>query len=263
MRFAIQLSKYLARTFPDSRVKSSLRNLFFRYIAPRILVRHPNLELAPGITASVTAPRFAAGSTSTIELEGYLKHHPLQRGEVILDIGAYIGLFTILASRQVGDEGLVIAIEADPANFDLLQKNIRENGLTNVRALCVGVGETPGTLYLHSRGNCSELSTEREMRRGNSTMVGTPIPVTTIDTICHQHDLRRVSFIKMDIEGAELTVLNGARKLIERDRPSFAVASYHVIDGQQTCVSMEQQFREFGYETSTGFRQHLTTWANA
>ena len=55
--------------------------------------------------------------------------------DIVVDVGAHIGLYTIIASKRVGPNGKVIAIEADPSNFEMLNRNIQLNNLTNVLAL--------------------------------------------------------------------------------------------------------------------------------
>jgi arsenate reductase-like glutaredoxin family protein len=65
----------------------------------------------------------------------------------------------------------------------------------------------------------------------------------------------------MDIEGAEIEVLEGAKDFLRNKNIHFAIASYHHRNGEQTYKTLEKIFAEIGYQAETGFHRHLTTWA--
>ena len=69
-----------------------------------------------------------------------------------------------------------------------------------------------------------------------------------------------VSFIKSDIEGAEIEALKGMKSVLKNGSPQLAIASYHLRDGKKTCFFVEEFLKEFGYETKTGHPIHLTTY---
>jgi FkbM family methyltransferase len=129
----------------------------------------------------------------------------LRRGDVFVDIGANIGYHTILASKLIGGEGTVIAIEASPSAFDVLSFHIHENNARNVRLINKAASDTPGSLILYraSPGNIGTATTIKS--RGNDEEgVVESIPIDHILT-CQERS--RLRLIKMDIEGGELPVL--------------------------------------------------------
>jgi FkbM family methyltransferase len=88
----------------------------------------------------------------TIHEDDIIKRFTPKEGDIVIDIGAHIGLYTIISSKRVGANGKVVAIEADPSNFEMLNSNIKLNQLTNVIPLNYAVHskETKVKLYLPS-----------------------------------------------------------------------------------------------------------------
>jgi FkbM family methyltransferase len=82
--------------------------------------------------------------------EDIIEHFTPKEGDIVVDIGAHIGLYTIISSKRVGANGKVVAIEAHPSNFEMLKSNIKLNQLTNVTPLNYAVysKETKIKLYL-------------------------------------------------------------------------------------------------------------------
>jgi FkbM family methyltransferase len=128
----------------------------------------------------------------------------LTEGCCFVDVGANIGFFSLLASRLVGDEGRVIAIEADPYSHSRLRSNLELNAATNVRALNVGVSDRRGTerLGINVTGN-----------RGNSGFYsdsahGADVPCLPLQEVLTRQGVNRVDGAKFDIEGHEFRVLS-------------------------------------------------------
>jgi len=66
----------------------------------------------------------------------------------------------------------------------------------------------------------------------------------------------------MDIEGAEIEAIKGAKKTLKNNTANLAIASYHILDGEKTHFKLEKMLQKLGYKTETSFLQHLTTYAN-
>ena len=131
-----------------------------------------------------------------------------------LDIGAHVGAVALYLARKFNH---VIAFEAVPATFDFLRRNTAE--VANIEALNMAVGPEVGETYLThypKHGQLSHVAPATDVPK--TERVG-PIPVVTIDSM----DLPDVSFIKVDVEGFELPVLEGARRTIEQWRPMILV----------------------------------------
>jgi len=136
----------------------------------------------------------------------------LAPGDVFVDIGANIGYDTLLASSRVGATGRVVAIEASPRTFALLQRNLAVNASSsNVRPVHAAVSDRTGTLDLYevNPGNIGAATTLAS--RGGTLMAS--VEALPLEHILTPDELLRLRLIKMDVEGAEPTIL---RHLLER-----------------------------------------------
>lgn len=142
----------------------------------------------------------------------------LQGGDWVIDVGANFGLYTVLAGRKVEPEGRVLAFEPFPDSFQMLRRNSEGNALQDVAQLWpCALGERTGTatLSVHAdpgRNTLGSLGSE-----GGSEI---QISVRPFDEIAEELAMSRIDFIKMDVEGFELQVLRGARRSIEKFKPS-------------------------------------------
>jgi len=156
-------------------------------------------------------------------------------GDTVVDLGANIGYFTLLMSKLVGPSGRVISIEAAPKAAGILRGNIAANGCRNVDVREVAVAEKPGEIKLfHSRwGDTNTGAATLVEGRGSARF-----DVVKTDTLLNilADDAPRVSFIKIDIEGAELSVLEEILTQRDRFQRSLTIvseledANMHVVD---------------------------------
>ena len=129
-----------------------------------------------------------------------------------LDIGANIGLSTLLLSRRAKH---LVSFEPSPRNADFLQENIRRNHIANTEVHRAAVSDKPGTLRFHvaQLGAWSHVVAPGHLSVGSISAI--EVPSLTLDSL----DLPPIAFIKIDAEGHEPNVLAGACKLLARDRP--------------------------------------------
>jgi len=123
-----------------------------------------------------------------------------------IDVGANIGFYSLIASTVVGGEGRVIAIEADPYNYNKLLINIELSGATNVLALNIGVSDKRETLRLGL--NVSGNRGGNSFYRQGEGVVGVDVPCVPLHEILMQQGVQRVGGAKLDIEGFEFRVLS-------------------------------------------------------
>lgn len=144
-----------------------------------------------------------------------------ERGDVILDIGAYKGETALWFADQVGPEGLVLAMEPSVQTGAVLRQNVarnRSDSMAPIRILPNAAGADEGVAqFIATADSASTLGVEGE----------TTVAMTTIDAVVVEQHLSRVDFIKMDIEGGEVDALKGAEQTLKRFTPRLAISVYH------------------------------------
>ena len=138
----------------------------------------------------------------------------LRPGDTVLDIGANFGLYAILAARLVGREGRVLAFEPDPANLRYLRLNMLLNRQPRIEVLPVALGDEEGEteFICVSQGAYSALKVAEVP--GDTSAIR--VRQATLDAIAASEQLNSVDFIKMDVEGAELLVLQGGEDFFRK-----------------------------------------------
>lgn len=139
-------------------------------------------------------------------------------GQTVLDIGAHIGLFTVLMARRVGPTGSVYSFEPTALTRQLLQRVVNLNGCsTTVMVRPEAVGSITGTADFHETADTvSNANSLVQTQRSHHT---TTVPTTTLDDFTKMRGLT-VSCLKIDVEGAELDLLRGAGEFFARYRPA-------------------------------------------
>jgi FkbM family methyltransferase len=148
------------------------------------------------------------------------KHDRLLLGELIepgmhvVDVGANLGLYALLLARLVGPRGRVHAFEPEPTLFQALQSNCRRNGADNVSPVNCALGATAGSVAFYR-----SLFNSGDNRLGDLSWKGERLEVR----LCRLDDVlpdRPIDFVKMDVQGYEFQVLQGATRLLAQGRPS-------------------------------------------
>ncbi len=151
----------------------------------------------------------------------------IRPGDVVLDCGANVGAFTREALKRGARQ--VIAIEPAPENLECLRRNLAaEIDQGRVVVYAKGVWDKEDTLTLYV--NPANPGADSFVWQAKGSQAVVDVPLTTIDRLVAELNLERVDFIKMDIEGAELKALEGARATLARFRPRLALSSYHEAD---------------------------------
>jgi len=152
----------------------------------------------------------------------YTKHHEIHAFEVVLDIGAHVGIFSILAASKLA---FVIAVEPHPENYKWLCDNKRDKFLGNIHAFQCAASDNCYQETLSIGHNTVSHSTVAENKHESIV-----VDAMTIDEIVYQSYVSRVDFIKMNCEGAELKALHGAIGTMERFSPDIVISTGHYAD---------------------------------
>lgn len=148
-------------------------------------------------------------------------------GQTVYDVGANIGFFTMLCSRLVGPEGAVYAFEPIPQNVATLRHNVALNGLTNVVIIEKALSSSTGAAEMfvspwsafHSLNVAGASKQENHGPQSGEIVVQT----VTLDEFVRGEDVRAPDLVKIDVEGAELVVLDGMRETLRSRQPLLLV----------------------------------------
>jgi len=153
-----------------------------------------------------------------------LQQH-IRPGSVVLDIGAHIGLFSVIAAKWSGGDGRVYAFEPAPTTYRVLERTIRMNHLNEqVVAVSSAMGLTTGTIDFFVSDNEADNSNSLVPYKSDRSLRAIPVELDSIDHFVLRQDIEKVDFIKIDVEGAEYDTLRGGLEVIARDRPVVILA---------------------------------------
>jgi FkbM family methyltransferase len=147
----------------------------------------------------------------------------LSQGMTVIDVGAHQGRYAIEFSRHVGKTGLVVAVEPEPRNLELLTRNLKLNGINDVRVIRAACWSCRESLQF-LRSSTLDLSRVSKSPERNGDLIGLPL-----DDLVEGLALRRVDQVKIDVEGAELEVLDGGRNMLREFRPRLFVECHGTL----------------------------------
>ena len=143
-----------------------------------------------------------------------------QPGSTTIDVGANVGMYTVALATRIGSTGKVLAFEPVPRTSRRLRANIELNGLENVEVFEAAAGECPGVADLQL-ANDSAYASMAGVKQGRAIGQHLSVRVTSLDEVWNGRQRPGVSFCKIDVEGAELSVLAGAEEMLATCRPAL------------------------------------------
>ncbi|WP_316506234.1 FkbM family methyltransferase [Nitrosopumilus sp.] len=186
------------------------------------------------------------GEYSTESFEAKVCKEYLKPGQTVLDIGANIGFYTLIAASNVGPNGKVFAFEPSVQNVEMIGKSVAENSMTNVHVSNVAVSDKSGLgeLYLSPYYQSEHSLFEYHYSSGTHSGKKTTVELVIIDEFLEQNcNSLNVDFIKMDIEGAESRALCGMKKTLKENKHLTMITEFWP-QGFHNANSSPQDFLE-------------------
>ncbi|MDP4009996.1 MAG: FkbM family methyltransferase [Candidatus Shapirobacteria bacterium] len=172
----------------------------------------------------------------------------INEGDVVVDVGANIGYDTVLFAKKVGKNGKVYSIEPDPTNFAILEKNIKSNGLKNVVVVKAALGNANKKMkFFESEENFGD---HRVWGESKMTM---EIFCRRLDDLLKDLGGKEVNFIKIDTQGWEPAVIEGAKETIQNYKPTIFFEywpwAYHQakLGGKEMTEFLRQNYGSTNY----------------
>lgn len=160
-------------------------------------------------------------------------NYKISKGQVVIDAGAHVGVYTVRASKNAGQNGIIVAVEPHPLNFNLLQNNLKINHCKNVMtanaALTSACGESP--LFLGTDTTTHSTAAHSDTLQNSHSSI--PVTSITLDQLTKQLNIPKIDLIKINIEGATLDLLKGAQEVIRLCKPKIIAAVNHYATEQE------------------------------
>jgi len=179
-----------------------------------------------------------------VSTEIYSFEGPYESGSVVIkendhviDAGANIGIFSVLASKKVGHGGKIYSFEPIMRTRKLLEKNVAANDLRNIAIKSVALGDKNGSALFNipaDLGGSSFVFSSEQIHSRESELT----EMRTLDSLVESGEIPRVDFVKADIEGSERNLLAGARETIRRFHPRLSLCIYHRPDDKEVLTEL-------------------------
>lgn len=166
----------------------------------------------------------------------------LAAGDCYYDLGSHAGFFALIAARQVGPTGAVLAVEPDPDNVQVVQANVARNKLAQITLLQAAVWSS--NTHLNFQPNLD--STQGHVSsNGHSQGGAISVQAVCLDDLVFREGYRAPTLIKMDVEGAEWEALHGARRVLTEAKPKLLCEVHDPAQMEQICTLL----KGYGYLT--------------
>ena len=181
----------------------------------------------------------------------------LKPGMICFDVGGNIGYYATLESRLVGINGYVFVTEPSPKNRNYLQKNLSSLNIKNFNIFNFACGDNNGTTkFLISKfSNYSQIYDPNKIKSNENEIVN--VPIKKLDTFVDEQNLENLNFIRMDIEGHELSVIEGAKKCILKFKPMIQIELHINKLGKSNAEKILKFLKDAGYSKTLFFNAYL------
>ncbi len=196
-----------------------------------------NYYVPKNLKADIVAGQMTRGAYFEPEVIALARQY-IQPGTCAIDIGANYGQMTVEYGKLVGAEGAVYSFEAQQKVFEILEKNVKANQLNNVHLFYNAVYNTDGDVMYFPEPDFTRFSTLGSFSLDPKATAGTPVTTKSIDSIDFS---RRISFMKIDIQGADIFAMRGAIQTIRKHQMPI-------------LFEFEQQFQD---QFSTSFQDYV------
>ena len=192
----------------------------------------------------------------------------LRPGMVFVDVGANDGYYTLFAARRVGPSGRVVAAEPSSRERAHLQRNLGRNGLDNVSVVPAAIGAAVGLADLHlAHGVHAGHNTLGSFAHDDVVRASLErVPIEPLDAVIARLGLARVDFVKIDVEGAEASVIAGAATVLSAMRPLMLIevndkalrAQGNCADSLMATLRDDLRYEIFVFSPVTGLLERPT-----
>jgi FkbM family methyltransferase len=147
----------------------------------------------------------------------------LKPNMTIIDVGAHRGYFSFISAKLIHDKGKIYAIEPDPENYSWLKKGLSVNNYKIIEPIQLAFSNKSGFLKLFKGDKSGHHSLTEDMGYGS-----TSIKVQRLDDFINENNIEKVDLIKIDVEGADIEVIEGAEKILNQENLKIIMDIHHI-----------------------------------
>jgi len=166
----------------------------------------------------------------------------LPDGSVMFDVGTRFGVYGLTLAHLAGPSVTVYCFEPNPVNYTRLNRNIALNGMRNLRTFQLGLGDWVGSARVVTNNDGD--SGASSLAEGEGTLI------TTLDRFCEEHQIQRIDFMKVDIEGFEPRLLKAGQKSLDRFKPAMLIElnTQVLVRAGSSVEELLGSLRKLGYD---------------
>ncbi len=180
----------------------------------------------------------------------------IRPGDVVLDVGSYIGYGAMRLSEQVGADGKVVSVEADPRNQAMFEKNILRNGIQNVHLVPRAIWSNRGQQEIYWNDSQLNSLVDGIVAQKNTRTVETD----SVDNIVSDLELKAVSLVSLTVNGAEIEALHGMQETLNEFGPRLSIAGWYERGGVPIHREVTALLDQYGYQTMVGRYGRVYGW---
>ena len=180
-------------------------------------------------------------------LTTHLVNEEIRSGMKIIDIGSNIGYYAILESRLVGKSGKIFSIEPSPTNFELLKENLELQNEKNFELYNLAIGDKNEEIefLISKKSNWSKIKGKTDIVGENEVI---KVSSKTLDEFCEQNKIENIDLIRMDVEGYEFNIINGAEKILKKFKPIIMIEIHKMYLGKVKTKKIFEELKRLDFE---------------
>lgn len=248
-----KIKKIISVVFPKGEIKEKIKLVYYSINKPKstkyeLLRGNENVMVFKTTHKQISLITNEALYFVVWDFEYYQHFYRVKQDDIVIDAGANCGHLSILFSKLVGENGIIYAFEPDRYNIKRILKNkhLNEDLLNNIVIEDMLLWNENTLIDFNEAGTVA--SSVVWISESDKCIKKQAI---RIDDWVAKNNLKKLDFIKMDIEGAETEALEGCIETIKKYKPNFAIASYHIVNGQATYIKVEEFFKKINYPFKT------------
>lgn len=222
--------------------KSKRKNLHLN--EKQLIINGCKMRLLPndeGISSELLIHRIHEPLTT------HLISEEIKSGMTVIDIGSNIGYYAILESRLIGKLGKIFSIEPSPINFELLKENLELQDEKNFELYNLAIGDKNEEIefLVSKKSNWSKIKEKTDIIGENEVI---KVFSKTLDEFCEQNKIESIDLIRMDVEGYEFNIIDGAKKTLKKFKPTIMMEIHKMYLGKEKTKKILEELKRFDYE---------------